>query len=121
MNGTTCEIFLVCGYVIWVKYHRNSCQSTLSLSSSEQLFWWFRFEKRRVQDELEALHSKLSRLQSHHEGAPGIERLQEEIKEYKAILKCSVCHDRPKEVSMPFSLTDKTNGLNVILDYFLCF
>lgn len=94
----------------WVLAHLSSCRSTLFLSSAEQLVWWLRFEKRRVQDELEALNSKLVRLQPHHEGGPGIERLQEEIKEYKAILKCSVCHDRPKEVSMPFPWTDRPMG-----------
>ncbi|KAG0630974.1 hypothetical protein M758_1G217700 [Ceratodon purpureus] len=72
------------------------------LAEAQQQLDKERFEKRRVQDELEALNSKLTRLRSHQEGGPGIERLQEEIKEYKAILKCSVCHDRPKEVRMSF-------------------
>jgi E3 ubiquitin-protein ligase BRE1 len=57
-----------------------------------------RFEKRRVQEEFEALNSKMTRLHSHRDGGLILERLQGEIKEYKAILKCSVCHDRPKEV-----------------------
>ncbi|KAH9554527.1 hypothetical protein CY35_08G068200 [Sphagnum magellanicum] len=57
-----------------------------------------RFEKRRVQEELEVLNSKVTRLHSHRDGGLMVERLQGEIKEYKAILKCSVCHDRPKEV-----------------------
>jgi E3 ubiquitin-protein ligase BRE1 len=70
----------------------------LKLAEAQQQLDKERFEKRRVQDELEALNSKLARLRSHHERGSGIERLQEEIKEYKAILKCSVCHDRPKEV-----------------------
>ncbi|KAG0581595.1 hypothetical protein KC19_4G263900 [Ceratodon purpureus] len=68
------------------------------LAEAQQQLDKERFEKRRVEDELEALNSKLTRLRSHHEGGPAVERLQEEIKEYKAILKCSVCHDRPKEV-----------------------
>ncbi|KAL3691986.1 hypothetical protein R1sor_005637 [Riccia sorocarpa] len=57
-----------------------------------------RFEKRRVQEELDALNTKVSRLTSYHDGNPLVERLQEELKEYRAILKCSVCHDRAKEV-----------------------
>ncbi|KAL2622082.1 hypothetical protein R1flu_002287 [Riccia fluitans] len=57
-----------------------------------------RFEKRRLQEELDALNTKVSRLTSHHDGNPLVERLQEELKEYRAILKCSVCHDRAKEV-----------------------
>lgn len=60
---------------------------------------WTRFEKRRVQEELEVLSSKLTRLRSHQEGSPPIERLQDDIKHYKAMIKCSVCHDRSKEVS----------------------
>ena len=61
---------------------------------------WTRFEKRRVQEELEVLSSKLTRLRSHQEGSPPIERLQDDIKHYKAMIKCSVCHDRSKEVSI---------------------
>lgn len=57
-----------------------------------------RFERRRVQEELSILSTRASRLNAHNEGGPLVEKLQEEIKEYKAILKCSVCHDRPKEV-----------------------
>lgn len=56
-----------------------------------------RFGKKRVEEELLALNSKFSRLSALNEGG-ALEKLQEEIKEYKAILKCSVCHDRPKEV-----------------------
>ncbi|CAM6087903.1 unnamed protein product [Calypogeia fissa] len=57
-----------------------------------------RFEKRRIQEELDAATTKISRLGSHPDASPMIERLQEEIKEYRAYLKCSVCHDRAKEV-----------------------
>lgn len=57
-----------------------------------------RFEKRRAQEELEVLHMKTARLNTVHDGGPMVERLQDEIKDYKSILKCSVCHDRPKEV-----------------------
>lgn len=57
-----------------------------------------KMEKRRVQEDLTSFNSKLTRLNVQTEGGSVIEKLQEEIKEYKAILKCSVCHDRPKEV-----------------------
>lgn len=57
-----------------------------------------RFEKRRVEDELEVLSAKTERLHSHHDGGVKAERLRQEIKEYKSILKCSVCRERPKEV-----------------------
>lgn len=57
-----------------------------------------RFERKRIQEELAILSAKATQLNVQTEGGPLVEKLQEEIKEYKAILKCSVCHDRPKEV-----------------------
>eukprot|EP01018_Ginkgo_biloba_P001761 Gb_15023 [translate_table: standard] len=54
-----------------------------------------RFEKKRIEEELVSLNSKVSRL---NDGGTVAEKLQEEIKAYKQILKCSVCHDRSKEV-----------------------
>nr|XP_024399175.1 E3 ubiquitin-protein ligase BRE1-like 2 isoform X3 [Physcomitrium patens] len=53
-----------------------------------------RFEKRRVQEELDVLNVKSARLNSLHDGGPMVELLQEELNDYKAILQCSVCHDR---------------------------
>ena len=57
-----------------------------------------RFEKKRVEEELEAARRKHLRLRSHLDGSSVVEKLQQELKEYKEILKCSVCLDRPKEV-----------------------
>eukprot|EP00246_Nothoceros_aenigmaticus_P004794 TRINITY_DN1649_c0_g2_i2.p1 TRINITY_DN1649_c0_g2~~TRINITY_DN1649_c0_g2_i2.p1 ORF type:complete len:188 (+),score=43.15 TRINITY_DN1649_c0_g2_i2:113-676(+) len=57
-----------------------------------------RFEKRRMQENYEILSNRVLRGSSQNEGGVAVEKLQEEIKEYKAILKCSVCHDRRKEV-----------------------
>jgi len=57
-----------------------------------------RFEKRRIQEKIDALNAKVAHMNSYNDGGPLGERLQEEINQYKAILKCSVCHDRPKEV-----------------------
>ncbi|KAL8249384.1 hypothetical protein R6Q59_006252 [Mikania micrantha] len=57
-----------------------------------------RFDKKRVEEELEAARRKHLRLTSHLDGSSVVEKLQQELKEYKEILKCSVCLDRPKEV-----------------------
>ncbi|KAJ9563155.1 hypothetical protein OSB04_008315 [Centaurea solstitialis] len=57
-----------------------------------------RFDKKRVEEELEAARRKHLRLRSHLDGSSVVEKLQQELKEYKEILKCSVCLDRPKEV-----------------------
>lgn len=57
-----------------------------------------RFDKKRVEEELEAARRKHSQLTSELDGSSVVEKLQQELKEYKEILKCSVCLDRPKEV-----------------------
>ncbi|MCO5560588.1 hypothetical protein L7F22_014203 [Adiantum nelumboides] len=57
-----------------------------------------RFERRRLQEELAMLNMKAGRLNVHHDSGALVEKLQEEIKEYKAILKCGICNDRSKEV-----------------------
>ncbi|KAL4585819.1 hypothetical protein LXL04_010445 [Taraxacum kok-saghyz] len=57
-----------------------------------------RFEKKRVEEELECARRKHARLTSQLDGSSLVEKLHQELKEYKDILKCSVCHDRPKEV-----------------------
>lgn len=41
---------------------------------------------------------KITRLQTPHDSGPTVDRLREEIRNYEAILKCSVCQDRSKEV-----------------------
>ncbi|KNA15369.1 hypothetical protein SOVF_098820 [Spinacia oleracea] len=56
-----------------------------------------RFEKKRVEEELEAVKRKAEHLKAQKEGSV-VEKLQQELQEYKEILKCSVCLDRPKEV-----------------------
>ncbi|KAI5061234.1 hypothetical protein GOP47_0023739 [Adiantum capillus-veneris] len=57
-----------------------------------------RFERKRLQEELAVLNMKAGRLNVHHDSGPLVEKLHEEIKEYKAILKCGICNDRSKEV-----------------------
>ncbi|TYJ21058.1 hypothetical protein E1A91_A08G037900v1 [Gossypium mustelinum] len=57
-----------------------------------------RFKKKRIEEELEVARRKVVHLQAKTEGNLMIERLQEELREYREILKCSICLDRPKEV-----------------------
>ncbi|KAK5810706.1 E3 ubiquitin-protein ligase BRE1-like 1 isoform X1 [Gossypium arboreum] len=57
-----------------------------------------RFKKKRIEEELEVAKRKVVHLQAKTEGNSMIERLQEELREYREILKCSICLDRPKEV-----------------------
>lgn len=56
-----------------------------------------RFEKKRLEEELEAIKRKAERLKAQKEGSV-VEKLRLELQEYKEILKCSKCQDRPKEV-----------------------
>ncbi|KAH9618916.1 hypothetical protein KSS87_006568 [Heliosperma pusillum] len=56
-----------------------------------------RFEKRRYEEELEAVKRKVNRLRAQKECSV-LGKLSLELQEYKDILKCSVCLDRPKEV-----------------------
>ncbi|KAB5526901.1 hypothetical protein DKX38_020748 [Salix brachista] len=56
-----------------------------------------RFDKRRMEEELEVARRKVSHLQEHTEGSLIVEKLQQELREYREIVKCSICHDRPKE------------------------
>lgn len=57
-----------------------------------------RYERKRVEEEVEVVRRKASRLRSQIEGSPVVQRLQQELKEYKDILKCSICLERRKEV-----------------------
>ncbi|KAI4340768.1 hypothetical protein MLD38_025575 [Melastoma candidum] len=56
-----------------------------------------RFNKKRLEEELEVVRTKASRLRAQVVN-PVVERLQQELNEYKEILKCSICLDRRKEV-----------------------
>ncbi|MED6111642.1 ubiquitin-like modifier hub1 [Stylosanthes scabra] len=57
-----------------------------------------RFSKKRLEEELEVSRRKLSCLKAQNEGCLVIEKLQEELAEYREIVKCSICQDRTKEV-----------------------
>lgn len=50
-----------------------------------------------MEEDLDNLRRKSQRLKSQIEGSV-VEKLQQELREYKEILKCSVCLDRRKEV-----------------------
>ncbi|XP_050237140.1 E3 ubiquitin-protein ligase BRE1-like 1 isoform X2 [Mercurialis annua] len=57
-----------------------------------------RFDKRRIEEDLEVARRKVLSLQAPTEESLVLEKLQQELKEYKDIVKCSICHERPKEV-----------------------
>ncbi|KAF3440070.1 hypothetical protein FNV43_RR18348 [Rhamnella rubrinervis] len=57
-----------------------------------------RFENKRIEEDLEVLRRKASRLQAETEGSAIIEKLQLELREYREILKCTICLDRTKQV-----------------------
>ncbi|PPD79850.1 hypothetical protein GOBAR_DD23217 [Gossypium barbadense] len=60
-----------------------------------------RFKKKRLEEELEVARRKVVHLRAKTEGNLMVERLQQELREYREILKCSICLDRPKEI-IPF-------------------
>ncbi|CAI9106784.1 OLC1v1006003C1 [Oldenlandia corymbosa var. corymbosa] len=56
-----------------------------------------RSARKKIQEEIATLNQTITDMTAESEEAE-IQRLQDEIKECKAILKCGVCFDRPKEV-----------------------
>ncbi|QCE10905.1 E3 ubiquitin-protein ligase BRE1 [Vigna unguiculata] len=56
-----------------------------------------RFAKKRTEEDLEVARRKFSRLKEQNEGSSITEKLQQELEEYREIIKCSICHDRAKE------------------------
>lgn len=59
---------------------------------------FIRLKKKRIEEELEALKRKAGRLQAQTEGLSIVEKLQQELGEYREILKCDICLDRTKQV-----------------------
>lgn len=53
----------------------------------------------KLEEDLMELNNKVAELTS-ETGEAAIQKLRDEIKDCKAILKCGVCFDRPKEVRM---------------------
>lgn len=56
-----------------------------------------RSERLKLEEELKELNREIAEMSS-ESGEAAIQKLQDEIKDGKAILKCGVCFDRPKEV-----------------------
>lgn len=62
---------------------------------------FIRFDKRRIEEDLEVSRRKVSCLQAQIDSSSILEKLQQELKEYREIVKCSICLERPKEVQLP--------------------
>jgi len=58
---------------------------------------FLRSERKKLEEEYEEIKNEVMEMSNESEEAT-IQKLQDEIKECKAILKCGVCFDRPKEV-----------------------
>lgn len=61
-----------------------------------------RSSRKKLEEELRELNIKVADMSS-ETGEAAIQKLQDEIKSCKSILKCSVCSDRPKEVTLPYT------------------
>ncbi|CAL9089263.1 unnamed protein product [Musa textilis] len=57
-----------------------------------------RFNKKRIEESLEVMTRKAAFLREQTKGSTVLQKLRQEVKEYRGILKCSICHDRQKEV-----------------------
>ncbi|KAK4488538.1 hypothetical protein RD792_004302, partial [Penstemon davidsonii] len=68
------------------------CLSELQIELEKE-----RFDRKRVEEDLETLRRKAQQLKSQADGGIA-EKLKQELREYKDILRCSVCLDRRKEV-----------------------
>ncbi|KAG0550731.1 hypothetical protein BDA96_01G363600 [Sorghum bicolor] len=72
-------------------------QTQQKISELRALLEHERNERRRLEEQYEEVKNEVMELTSETEEIT-IQKLQDEIKECKAILKCGVCFDRPKEV-----------------------
>lgn len=59
--------------------------------------WKISLETKKLEEELREWNEKVAQMTA-ETGEAAIQKLHEEIKECKSILKCGVCFDRPKEV-----------------------
>ncbi|KAL8140410.1 hypothetical protein V2J09_006431, partial [Rumex salicifolius] len=57
-----------------------------------------RFEKKRLQEKLEALKRKSSKLEIQLDGSSTVGKLRQKQKKYKDILNCNMCNERAKEI-----------------------
>ncbi|CAN6230537.1 unnamed protein product [Urochloa humidicola] len=74
-------------------------QTQQKISELRKLLEHERIERRRLEEQYEEVKNEVMELTSETEETT-IQKLQDEIKECKAILKCGVCFDRPKEVAI---------------------
>ncbi|KAH9788550.1 E3 ubiquitin-protein ligase BRE1-like 1 [Citrus sinensis] len=81
---------------VQVRGSLEESQSKVQVKASSFVFP--RFAKKRLEEDLEMGRRKVLRLQAQTEGSSIIEELQQELREYREILKCSICLERPKEV-----------------------
>ncbi|KAG9459862.1 hypothetical protein H6P81_004370 [Aristolochia fimbriata] len=86
----------------WLKYAVDSCekeyeQSQRKIHDLQKELENERSEKKKLDEEVEELNNQVAEMSPQRREAT-IQKLQDEIKECKAILKCGVCFDRPKEV-----------------------
>lgn len=58
-----------------------------------------RSSRKKLEEELKELNSKIAELSS-ETGETAIQKLQDEIRVCKNMIKCTVCSDRPKEVTL---------------------
>ncbi|CAO2171340.1 unnamed protein product [Urochloa humidicola] len=72
-------------------------QTQQKISELRKLLEHERTERRRLEEQYEEVKNEVMELTSETEETT-IQKLQDEIKECKAILKCGVCFDRPKEL-----------------------
>lgn len=56
-----------------------------------------RISRKKLEDELRELNSQIAELNS-ETGETAVQKLEEEIRVCKNMIKCTVCSDRPKEV-----------------------
>lgn len=61
----------------------------------------FRFEKKRIEEELEVVGRKASRLEAQMESSSVVEKLHEELGEYEKIVNCKICVNSRKQVTPP--------------------
>lgn len=57
-----------------------------------------RFKKKRLDEGVETMTIKAASLRTQTEGSVVLEKLQQEMREFRGILKCCICHERQKEV-----------------------
>ncbi|KAH9733328.1 E3 ubiquitin-protein ligase BRE1-like 1 [Citrus sinensis] len=87
---------------VQVRGSLEESQSKVQVKASSFVFP--RFAKKRLEEDLEMGRRKVLRLQAQTEGSSIIEELQQELREYREILKCSICLERPKEVNILMQL-----------------